>query len=130
IGKDTKGGGGGLFCGCPALVAVDLNKCEPWDLPETACVGGRLVLLQPEDRSTRRGCDEPCDAVGLLEGHGKDRACRGAGRWSACGRRSYSTRPGPQGKKTPWVMHEFRIERHPRRTHPPPPPPPPSPLSR
>ncbi|KAG1365059.1 NAC domain-containing protein 21/22 [Cocos nucifera] len=34
-------GANGSLYGCPMMIDVDLNKCEPWDLPEMACVGGK-----------------------------------------------------------------------------------------
>ncbi|RZR89626.1 hypothetical protein BHM03_00017395 [Ensete ventricosum] len=34
--KKVVGGGGGGGAGWPMMIDVDLNKCEPWDLPGNA----------------------------------------------------------------------------------------------
>ncbi|KAK0599529.1 hypothetical protein LWI29_006091 [Acer saccharum] len=68
------------------FIEVDLNKCEPWDIPESACVGGKeWYFYSLRDRKY---------ATGLRT----NRA---------------TARRAPKGTKTDWVMHEFRLEASP-----------------
>uniref|UniRef100_A0A0E0AS04 NAC domain-containing protein n=1 Tax=Oryza glumipatula TaxID=40148 RepID=A0A0E0AS04_9ORYZ len=123
-GGGVYGGGGGV-----AIVDVDLNKCEPWDLPDAACVGGKeWYFFSLRDRK-------------YATGHRTNRATR-SGYWKATGKdRSITRRSSissgepsssaaaaavgmrktlvfyrgraPKGRKTEWVMHEFRLEPQP-----------------
>ncbi|KAL9436905.1 hypothetical protein AB3S75_022867 [Citrus x aurantiifolia] len=95
------------------LAAVDLNKCEPWDIPETACVGGKeWYFYSQRDRKYATGLrTNRATASGYWKATGKDRAILRKG--SLVGMRKtlvfYRGR-APKGKKTEWVMHEFRLE--------------------
>ncbi|XP_039817260.1 NAC domain-containing protein 21/22-like [Panicum virgatum] len=111
--------------GGAAIVDVDLNKCEPWDLPEAACVGGKeWYFFNLRDRKYATGQRTNRATVsGYWKATGKDRAVVAGGEDAAVvGMRKtlvfYRGR-APKGSKTEWVMHEFRLE-------PPPPPQPPS----
>ncbi|KAJ6807079.1 NAC domain-containing protein 21/22-like [Iris pallida] len=116
------GAGGGVnimscssFFGEPnsPMIDVDLNKCEPWDLPELACVGGKeWYLFSLRDRK-------------YASGQRRNRATA-SGYWKATGKDRHVTRKGllvgmrktlvfyqgraPKGSKTDWVMHEFRMD--------------------
>ncbi|OEL14267.1 NAC domain-containing protein 21/22 [Dichanthelium oligosanthes] len=107
-----------------AIVDVDLNKCEPWDLPEAAGVGGKeWYFFNQRDRKYATGHRTNRATVsGYWKATGKDRAVVAGGDDAAVvGMRKtlvfYRGR-APKGRKTEWVMHEFRLE-------PPAPPPPP-----
>ncbi|KAM0846504.1 hypothetical protein ACQ4PT_055626 [Festuca glaucescens] len=99
------------------IVDVDLNKCEPWDLPEAACVGGReWYFFSLRDRKYATGQrTNRATRSGYWKATGKDRPITGAGEASAAvvGMRKtlvfYQGR-APKGTRTEWVMHEFRLE--------------------
>uniref|UniRef100_A0A0D9VCK2 NAC domain-containing protein n=1 Tax=Leersia perrieri TaxID=77586 RepID=A0A0D9VCK2_9ORYZ len=102
-------------CNIPTLIDVDLNKCEPWDLPEIACIGGKeWYFYNLKDRR-------------YATGKRTNRATE-SGYWKATGRDREITRKellvgmrktlvfyrgrAPRGERTDWVMHEFRVENH------------------
>ncbi|XP_072955884.1 NAC domain-containing protein 21/22-like [Typha angustifolia] len=99
--------------GCPAMVDVDLNKCEPWELPDTACVGGReWYFFNLRDRKYTTGQrTNRATLSGYWKATGKDRPVVRKG--ALMGMRKtlvfYQGR-APKGKKTEWVMHEYRME--------------------
>nr|AOC59213.1 NAC transcription factor 33 [Haloxylon ammodendron] len=101
--------------GCePALlIEVDLNKCEPWDIPATACVGGKeWYFFNQRDRKYATGLrTNRATATGYWKATGQDRPVIRKG--NLVGMRKtlvfYEGRV-PKGKKTDWVMHEFRVE--------------------
>jgi len=102
--------------GGAAIVDVDLNKCEPWDLPEAACVGGKeWYFFNLRDRKYATGQRTNRATVsGYWKATGKDRAVVAGGEDAAVvGMRKtlvfYRGR-APKGSKTEWVMHEFRLE--------------------
>ncbi|OEL32440.1 NAC domain-containing protein 21/22 [Dichanthelium oligosanthes] len=122
--RKLSGKGGGAYGGI-AMVDVDLNKCEPWELPGEACVGGRewyffslhdrkYATGQRTNRATRSGYwkatgkDRPISISGRRGAGGG-----GAGAAAVVGMRKtlvfYQGR-APRGSKTEWVMHEFRVE--------------------
>ncbi|XP_078177642.1 NAC domain-containing protein 21/22-like isoform X2 [Carex rostrata] len=96
-----------------AMVAVDLNKCEPWDLPDAACVGGKeWYFFSIKDRKYATGQrTNRATESGYWKATGKDR--RVSRKRTLVGMRKtlvfYKGR-APKGKKTEWVMHEYRIE--------------------
>ncbi|XAR67290.1 hypothetical protein NMG60_11001989 [Bertholletia excelsa] len=98
---------------CPLLIEVDLNKCEPWDIPETACVGGKeWYFYSQRDRKYATGLRTNRATVsGYWKATGKDRPVLSRG--TLVGMRKtlvfYQGR-APKGRKTSWVMHEFRLE--------------------
>ncbi|KAF8687335.1 hypothetical protein HU200_043018 [Digitaria exilis] len=111
------GGGGGAVVmsiyGCPTMVDVDLNKCEPWDLPDIACIGGKewyFYSLRDRKYATGQRTNRATDS-GYWKATGKDRPISRKG--LLVGMRKtlvfYQGR-APKGKKTEWVMHEFRME--------------------
>nr|AXU39988.1 NAC protein [Lilium pumilum] len=111
VAGDVNGSGG--FYGCPMLIDVDLNKCEPWDLPEMACVGGKdWYFFNLRDRKYATGQrTNRATMSGYWKATGKDRPVSRKG--SLVGMRKtlvfYQGR-APKGRKTDWVMHEFRME--------------------
>ncbi|XP_021722883.1 NAC domain-containing protein 21/22-like isoform X2 [Chenopodium quinoa] len=98
-------------CESALLIEVDLNKCEPWDIP--ACVGGKeWYFYNQRDRKYATGLrTNRATASGYWKATGKDRPVIRRG--SLVGMRKtlvfYQGR-APKGKKTDWVMHEFRVE--------------------
>ncbi|WVZ94625.1 hypothetical protein U9M48_040494 [Paspalum notatum var. saurae] len=99
--------------GAAAIVDVDLNKCEPWDLPEHACVGGReWYFFNLRDRKYATGPrTNRATCSGYWKATGKDRAVVADA--AVVGMRKtlvfYRGR-APKGRKTEWVMHEFRLD--------------------
>ncbi|XP_062229558.1 NAC domain-containing protein 21/22-like [Phragmites australis] len=114
--KLSSGGGGGAVVsiyGCPTMVDVDLNKCEPWDLPDIACIGGKewyFYSLRDRKYATGQRTNRATES-GYWKATGKDRPISRKG--LLVGMRKtlvfYQGR-APKGKKTEWVMHEFRME--------------------
>ncbi|XP_077242869.1 NAC domain-containing protein 21/22-like [Tasmannia lanceolata] len=99
----------------PMLIEVDLNKIEPWDLPEIACVGGKeWYFFSLRDRKYATGLrTNRATMSGYWKATGKDRQVIDIRKGSLVGMRKtlvfYQGR-APKGKKTDWVMHEFRLE--------------------
>lgn len=98
---------------CPSLIQVDLNKCEPWDLPEMTCVGGKeWYFYSHRDRKYATGHrTNRATNSGYWKATGKDRAIHRKG--ALVGMRKtlvFHKGRAPKGKKTNWVMHEFRLE--------------------
>ncbi|ESQ48728.1 hypothetical protein EUTSA_v10021297mg [Eutrema salsugineum] len=95
------------------LIEVDLNKCEPWDIPRMARVGGKdWYFYSQKDRKYATGQrTNRATATGYWKATGKDRAIQRNG--SLVGMRKtlvfYRGR-APKGRKTEWVMHEFRLQ--------------------
>ncbi|XWS10296.1 hypothetical protein CRYUN_Cryun39dG0063700 [Craigia yunnanensis] len=95
------------------MIEVDLNKCEPWDIPETARVGGKeWYFYSQRDRKYATGMRTNRATVsGYWKATGKDRVILSKG--TLVGMRKtlvfYQGR-APKGRKTDWVMHEFRLE--------------------
>ncbi|XP_059283186.1 NAC domain-containing protein 21/22-like [Lycium ferocissimum] len=97
----------------PLLIEVDLNKSEPWEIPEAACVGGKeWYFYSQRDRKYATGLrTNRATTSGYWKATGKDRAIIRKG--SLVGMRKtlvfYQGR-APKGRKSEWVMHEFRLE--------------------
>ncbi|CAM6046762.1 unnamed protein product [Sphagnum compactum] len=101
-----------------AISEVDLNKCEPWDLPEKSTIGEKeWYFFSLKDRKYPTGM--------------RTNRATEAGYWKATGkdRDVVSSRPtsrvvgmkktlvfylgrAPKGEKTNWIMHEYRSEVH------------------
>ncbi|KQK17141.1 NAC domain-containing protein 21/22 [Brachypodium distachyon] len=116
LARKLVGGGGAAaptIYGCPTMVDVDLNKVEPWDLPEIACIGGKewyFYSLRDRKYATGQRTNRATES-GYWKATGKDRPISRKG--LLVGMRKtlvfYQGR-APKGKKTEWVMHEFRKE--------------------
>ncbi|KAK3136994.1 hypothetical protein QOZ80_5BG0446230 [Eleusine coracana subsp. coracana] len=109
------GGKVGFSGRSPPMVDVDLNKVEPWDLPAAASVGPReWYFFSLKDRKYATGQRTNRATVsGYWKATGKDRAV--VRRGALVGMRKtlvfYQGR-APKGRKTEWVMHEYRMEGH------------------
>ncbi|XP_071703127.1 NAC domain-containing protein 21/22-like [Rutidosis leptorrhynchoides] len=95
------------------LLEIDLNKCEPWDLPETACVGGKeWYFYSQRDRKYATGLRTNRATIsGYWKATGKDRSI--FRNRTLVGMRKtlvFYLGRAPKGKKTHWVMHEFRLQ--------------------
>ncbi|KAI3523232.1 hypothetical protein L1887_01291 [Cichorium endivia] len=100
-----------------AIGEVDLNKCEPWDLPRRAKMGEKEWFFfcqrdrkYPTGMRTNRATDS-----GYWKATGKDKEIHKKGKsiGKLVGMKKtlvfYKGR-APKGEKTNWVMHEFRLE--------------------
>lgn len=98
-----------------AIAEVDLNKCEPWDLPEKAKMGEKewyFFSLRDRKYPTGMRTNRATDA-GYWKATGKDRDVLAHGRPRLIGMKKtlvfYMGR-APKGEKTNWIMHEYRLE--------------------
>ncbi|KAM3392235.1 hypothetical protein ACQJBY_013393 [Aegilops geniculata] len=102
---------------CQVITDVDLNKNEPWDLPGLAKIGEKEWFFfvhkgrkYPTGTRTNRATKK-----GYWKATGKDKEIfRGKGRDAVLvGMKKtlvFYTGRAPSGGKTPWVMHEYRLE--------------------
>lgn len=115
LAKKVTGNGGRSSYDSPIMIEVDLNKIEPWDLPEIACVGGKeWYFYSQRDRKYATGLRTNRATIsGYWKATGKDRQVIDVRRGILVGMRKtlvfYQGR-APKGRKTEWVMHEFRLE--------------------
>ncbi|KAG4119358.1 hypothetical protein ERO13_D11G074500v2 [Gossypium hirsutum] len=101
------------FFSAIAIGEVDLNKCEPWDLPWRAKMGEKewyFFCVRDRKYPTGLRTNRATDA-GYWKATGKDKEIfKGK---SLVGMKKtlvfYKGR-APKGQKTNWVMHEFRLE--------------------
>ncbi|KAL6909789.1 hypothetical protein ACP4OV_001448 [Aristida adscensionis] len=104
----------GSFCG-RAIAEIDLNKCEPWELPDKAKMGEKeWYFYTLRDRKYPTGLrTNRATASGYWKATGKDREIRTGRSGALVGMKKtlvfYRGR-APKGQKTPWVMHEYRLE--------------------
>ncbi|CAD6258576.1 unnamed protein product [Miscanthus lutarioriparius] len=105
-----------------AIGEVDLNKCEPWDLPSKAKMGEKewyffchKDMKYPTGTRANRATKE-----GYWKATGKDREIfKQPGRELVGMKKTLVFYMGraPRGTKTNWVMHEFRLEGKSRHTN-------------
>ncbi|KAM1058860.1 hypothetical protein ACFX2J_023455 [Malus domestica] len=101
-----------FFC-ARAIGEVDLNKCEPWDLPWKAKMGEReWYFFCVKDRKYPTGLrTNRATEAGYWKATGKDKEIYKAK--TLVGMKKtlvfYEGR-APKGVKTNWVMHEYRLE--------------------
>nr|XP_043627029.1 protein CUP-SHAPED COTYLEDON 2 [Erigeron canadensis] len=100
---------------CRAIAQVDLNKCEPWELPQRAKMGEKewyFFSLRDRKYPTGLRTNRATDA-GYWKATGKDREIFSSKTSSLVGMKKtlvfYRGR-APKGEKSNWVMHEFRLE--------------------
>ncbi|CAN6282216.1 unnamed protein product [Urochloa humidicola] len=96
-----------------AIADVDLNKCEPWDLPSKASMGEKeWYFFSKRDRKyptgirTNRATDS-----GYWKTTGKDKEIFHCGMLVGMKKTLVFYRGrAPKGEKTSWVMHEYRLQ--------------------
>uniref|UniRef100_A0A9I9DEY4 NAC domain-containing protein n=1 Tax=Cucumis melo TaxID=3656 RepID=A0A9I9DEY4_CUCME len=118
----------GSFCGVE-IAEVDLNRCEPWELPDfrlrilstslrwknVAKMGEReWYFYSLRDRKYPTGLrTNRATGAGYWKATGKDREVYSASNGSLLGMKKtlvfYKGR-APRGEKTKWVMHEYRLD--------------------
>ncbi|PWA70310.1 NAC domain-containing protein [Artemisia annua] len=103
------------FCGVD-IAEVDLNRCEPWELPEVAKMGEReWYFYSLRDRKYPTGLrTNRATGAGYWKATGKDREVytSGSGRTLLGMKKTLVFYKGraPHGEKTKWVMHEYRLD--------------------
>ncbi|XVE69560.1 hypothetical protein DITRI_Ditri10aG0001300 [Diplodiscus trichospermus] len=104
----------GSFCGVE-IAEVDLNRCEPWELPDVAKMGKReWYFFSLRDRKYPTGLrTNRATGAGYWKATGKDREVCSASSGALLGMKKtlvfYKGR-APRGEKTKWVMHEYRLD--------------------
>ncbi|OVA01090.1 NAC domain [Macleaya cordata] len=104
----------GNFCGVE-IAEVDLNRCEPWELPDAAKMGEReWYFFSLRDRKYPTGLrTNRATEAGYWKATGKDREVYSASNGALLGMKKtlvfYKGR-APRGEKTKWVMHEYRLD--------------------
>ncbi|CAM0903797.1 unnamed protein product [Alopecurus aequalis] len=97
------------------LVEVDLHAREPWELPEVAkLTASEWYFFSFRDRKYATGSrTNRATKTGYWKATGKDREIRSPATRAVVGMRKtlvfYQGR-APNGAKTSWVMHEFRLD--------------------
>ncbi|KAM0949308.1 putative transcription factor NAM family [Dioscorea sansibarensis] len=97
------------------MVEVDLHTCEPWELPEMAkLTANEWYFFNFRDRKYSTGSrTNRATKSGYWKATGKDRVIYHTSSDVIAGMRKtlvfYGGR-APNGIKTGWVMHEFRLE--------------------
>ncbi|KAK9269219.1 hypothetical protein L1049_000989 [Liquidambar formosana] len=98
-----------------AIAEVDLNKCEPWELPDKAKMGEKeWYFFSLRDRKYPTGLrTNRATEAGYWKATGKDREIYSSKTSSLVGMKKtlvfYRGR-APKGEKSNWVMHEYRLE--------------------
>ncbi|XP_022735364.1 NAC domain-containing protein 100-like [Durio zibethinus] len=101
-----------------AIVDVDLNKCEPWDLPAKASMGEKeWYFFSLRDRKYPTGLrTNRATEAGYWKTTGKDKEIFRTGGILVGMKKTLVFYKGraPKGEKSNWVMHEYRLEnKHP-----------------
>ncbi|KAL5232031.1 hypothetical protein ABZP36_030807 [Zizania latifolia] len=97
------------------LVDVDLHAREPWELPEVAkLTRDEWYFFSFRDRKYATGSrTNRATKTGYWKATGKDRIVHEAATHAVVGMRKtlvFYLGRAPNGHKTSWVMHEFRLE--------------------
>ncbi|WOL00643.1 NAC domain-containing protein [Canna indica] len=102
-----------------AVADVDLNKCEPWELPSKARMGEKeWYFFAQKDRKYPSGTrTNRATEAGYWKATGKDKDIFAKGKDCALvGMKKtlvFYTGRAPKGQKTSWVMHEYRLAANP-----------------
>ncbi|GAB4860777.1 hypothetical protein Ancab_035940 [Ancistrocladus abbreviatus] len=100
------------FC-ARAIGDVDLNKCEPWDLPRRAKMGEKewyFFCVRDRKYPTGLRTNRATDA-GYWKATGKDKEIyRGKALVGMKKTLVFYKGRAPKGEKSNWVMHEYRLE--------------------
>ncbi|KAI6700541.1 hypothetical protein NL676_014865 [Syzygium grande] len=102
----------GGFC-ARAMGEVDLNKCEPWDLPGRAKMGEKeWYFFCVRDRKYPTGLrTNRATEAGYWKATGKDKEIHRMKKLVGMKKTLVFYRGrAPNGQKSNWVMHEFRLE--------------------
>ncbi|KAF6158249.1 hypothetical protein GIB67_028673 [Kingdonia uniflora] len=100
---------------CRAINEIDLNRCEPWELPEKAKMGeNEWYFFSLRDRKYPTGLrTNRATGAGYWKATGKDREIYSCRTSSLVGMKKtlvfYKGR-APKGEKSNWVMHEYRLD--------------------
>ncbi|OEL21062.1 Protein CUP-SHAPED COTYLEDON 3 [Dichanthelium oligosanthes] len=97
------------------LVEVDLHAREPWELPDVAkLTADEWYFFSFRDRKYATGSrTNRATKTGYWKATGKDRVVHELGTRALVGMRKtlvFYLGRAPNGQKTGWVMHEFRLE--------------------
>ncbi|TVU30387.1 hypothetical protein EJB05_22003 [Eragrostis curvula] len=97
------------------LVEVDLHAREPWELPDVAkLTAEEWYFFSFRDRKYATGSrTNRATKTGYWKATGKDRMVHEPGTRTLVGMRKtlvFYLGRAPNGQKTSWVMHEFRLE--------------------
>ncbi|KAL3845909.1 hypothetical protein ACJIZ3_003312 [Penstemon smallii] len=102
------------------ITEVDLNRCEPWELPDVAKMGEReWYFFSLRDRKYPTGLrTNRATGSGYWKATGKDREVYSSTSGNAGGTTLIGMKKtlvfyrgrAPRGEKTKWVMHEYRLE--------------------
>ncbi|XP_068638514.1 NAC domain-containing protein 92-like [Aristolochia californica] len=98
-----------------AIADIDLNKCEPWDLPGKAKMGEKeWYFFNLRDRKYPTGVrTNRATNAGYWKTTGKDKEIFNTVTSELVGMKKtlvfYKGR-APRGEKTNWVMHEYRVQ--------------------
>ncbi|KAF8395961.1 hypothetical protein HHK36_017572 [Tetracentron sinense] len=97
-----------------AIGEVDLNKCEPWDLPEKAKMGEKewYFFFQRDKKYPTGMRTNRATESGYWKATGKDKEIYKGKRCLVGMKKTLVFYRGraPKGEKTNWVMHEYRLE--------------------
>ncbi|GAB4845455.1 hypothetical protein Ancab_038862 [Ancistrocladus abbreviatus] len=96
-----------------AIGDVDLNKCEPWDLPRMAKMGEKeWYFFCVRDRKYPTGLrTNRATEAGYWKATGKDKEIyRGKALVGMKKTLVFYKGRAPKGEKSNWVMHEYRLE--------------------
>lgn len=104
------------FSAVDFIAEVDLNRCEPWALPESARMGGERewYFFSLRDRKYPTGLrTNRATGAGYWKATGKDREVVCAATGALIGMKKtlvfYEGR-APRGHKSKWVLHEYRLD--------------------
>ncbi|XP_031490630.1 NAC domain-containing protein 100-like [Nymphaea colorata] len=96
-----------------AITVVDLNRCEPWDLPGKASMGEKeWYFFNLRDRKYPTGLrTNRATEAGYWKTTGKDKEIFTSGSMLVGMKKTLVFYKGraPKGEKTNWVMHEYRL---------------------